>query len=232
VLHLLFTVCQIIKHLIFMTACMSTSLKKFSKSGEVPAAVLSLIAGYIDAYSYITYGTYVSFMSGNTTQTGTLIAQGNISSGIPAMLALGFFVTGVFAGTLLTYQNTRKSQRLLIAVVAALLLVFIIVTQIASLKSWEAHSRIGLQSVSIGFITGTLCTVAQHLALAVKHVPLENAQGSRDSHNRRAYLLMSIWIAFITGALLSGALTASFGVWVLLFPLLVLLGLVVYTGRC
>ncbi|HEY0551302.1 MAG TPA: DUF1275 family protein, partial [Verrucomicrobiae bacterium] len=34
------------------------------------AIQLALIAGYVDAYGFLAYGTYVSFMSGNTTQTG------------------------------------------------------------------------------------------------------------------------------------------------------------------
>ena len=35
------------------------------------AAGLAMIAGYIDAYGLIRYQTYLSFMSGNTTQTGS-----------------------------------------------------------------------------------------------------------------------------------------------------------------
>src|SRR2546428_13015436 len=41
------------------------------------AAGLAMIAGYMDAYGYITFKTYVSFISGNTTQTGYLAGQGN-----------------------------------------------------------------------------------------------------------------------------------------------------------
>jgi hypothetical protein len=41
-----------------------------ARSAERLAAALALIAGFVDAYGMITYGVYVSFMSGNTTQTG------------------------------------------------------------------------------------------------------------------------------------------------------------------
>jgi Protein of unknown function (DUF1275) len=34
------------------------------------AVGLAMIAGFVDAYGIITYNTYLSFMSGNTTQTG------------------------------------------------------------------------------------------------------------------------------------------------------------------
>ena len=39
------------------------------------AILLALIAGYLDGYGLLVLGTYVSFMSGNTTITG-LTARG------------------------------------------------------------------------------------------------------------------------------------------------------------
>ena len=41
------------------------------------AILLALIAGYIDATGLIKWKTYVSFMSGNTTQLGAALAKGN-----------------------------------------------------------------------------------------------------------------------------------------------------------
>jgi uncharacterized membrane protein YoaK (UPF0700 family) len=58
-------------------------------------------------------------------------------------------------------------------------------------------------------------------------VPLPDAQGSWDTHGRRAFLLLGVWAGFLTGALLGGAATSRFGVWVLLLPLLILLALAV-----
>src|SRR5262245_12473525 len=42
------------------------------------AAVLALLAGYVDAYVFISYKSYASFMSGNTTQTGLQLGQGQL----------------------------------------------------------------------------------------------------------------------------------------------------------
>src|SRR4051812_48269148 len=129
---------------------MLSSLKKISKPGGLPVAVLSLIAGYIDAYSFITYKTYVSFMSGNTTQTGSDIGPTNISAAMPALLAIVFFAAGVFTGIFLTYSYTRKSQRLLFALVTVILLLTIVVTQIGLLMSWV---KIGLLSLAMGLMS-------------------------------------------------------------------------------
>src|SRR2546428_1580691 len=85
------------------------------------AAGLAMIAGYVDAYGYITFKTYLSFMSGNTTQTGSQIGQGDLAAAIPSLLAIVFLVIGVFTGILLTHSGTHQSWRLRFGVVAALL---------------------------------------------------------------------------------------------------------------
>jgi uncharacterized membrane protein YoaK (UPF0700 family) len=83
-------------------------------------------------------------------------------------------------------------------------------------------SRVGSLQVSVTFVTGTLSRLGTHLALAVLRAPLRESQGSWDTHLHRALLLVSIWAAFLGGALLSGAATPRFGVWVLLVPILLL----------
>ena len=45
------------------------------------AAILALIAGYVDAYTFLNYQVYGSFMSGNTTQTGLQAGQGETRRG-------------------------------------------------------------------------------------------------------------------------------------------------------
>jgi len=219
------------------------SLQVSTQAQERLAVGLALIAGYVDAYGFISYRTYVSFMSGNTTQTGSLIGQGNLAAAVPALLAIVFFLVGVFTGTFLTHSGVRQSRRLPFGLVATLLAVIIGVTQLGSSASGvgiatlslamgfmnTALSRVGAQSVNLVFVTGTLNTMAQHLALAVKRAPLPGAQGSWDTHRRRAFLLMGVWASFLTGALLAGVATSRFGVWVLLLPVLILLALAVFS---
>ena len=41
-------------------------------------AVLALIAGYVDAYTFLNYQVYGSFMSGNTTQAGLNAGEGDL----------------------------------------------------------------------------------------------------------------------------------------------------------
>jgi|SRR5208337_3665569 len=97
------------------------SARSAAQSQERLAAGLAMIAGFVDAYGIITYGVYLSFMSGNTTQTGYKAGQGAFSAAAPSALAILFFVGGSFAGTLLGQFAGRRARRLVFGVVAAAL---------------------------------------------------------------------------------------------------------------
>ena len=207
-----------------------------ARSEERLAAGLATIAGFVDAYGIITLGVYVSFMSGNTTQAGYETAQGAFRAAALSALAILFFVLGSFAATLLAEFGGRHPRRLAHGVVAAALAGVAgltglgVLTGAAAIASISvamgimnsALSRVGAQSVSVGFVTGTLSRVGSHLALAARRAPMPDAQGSWDTHSRRALMLARVWAGFLAGALISGAATPRFGAWVLLGPALVL----------
>jgi uncharacterized membrane protein YoaK (UPF0700 family) len=67
------------------------------RNEEWLAARLAMVAGFVDAYGIITYGVYLSFMSGNTTQTGYQTAEGAFGPASLSALAILFFVGGAFA---------------------------------------------------------------------------------------------------------------------------------------
>src|SRR5882724_8460730 len=95
------------------------SLRYAAQRQEQLAACLAMVAGFVDAYGIITYSTYLSFMSGNTTQTAYKIGQGKIAAAVPSALAIFFFVGGTIAGALLAHSAVRRSRRLVFVVVAA-----------------------------------------------------------------------------------------------------------------
>src|SRR5580693_9285617 len=206
------------------------------RNAELLAAALALIAGFIDAYGMITFGVYVSFMSGNTTQTGYQTAEGAFGSASLSALAILFFVVGSFAGTLLVQAAGRRARRAVFGVVAAALAEVVCLTYFDFLSVGfgiaivsvamgvmnSAFSRVGAQSVSLTFVTGTLSRVGSSLALALRRAPLADAQGPWDTHLRRALLLARLWLGFLVGALLSGAVTPRYGASVLLAPALIL----------
>src|SRR6202453_118336 len=118
-----------------------------SRNAELLAAALAMIAGFIDAYGMITYGAFVSFMSGNTTQTGYQTAEGAFGSASLSALAILCFVGGAFAGTLLVQAAGRLARRAVFGVVAAAL------AEVVGLTYFDfraAGLAIGLVSVGVG----------------------------------------------------------------------------------
>jgi uncharacterized membrane protein YoaK (UPF0700 family) len=208
------------------------------------AAFLALIAGYVDAYGIVALGVYVSFMSGNTTQTCAQTGQGHFAAALPSALAIIFFVIGNFAGALLTHSGLPCSRRPLLGAVAALLAVIMGITSSVSLNAEVAIavvalamgmmnttlSEVGGEAVSLTFVTGDLARIARHLAMAIIRAPVQGARGSWDTHLYRAFIVTRVWGGFLTGALLSGAATPHLGVWVLLLPFMMLLVLAVHSG--
>lgn len=203
---------------------------------EWRACALALIAGYADAYGFIHYQAYVSFMSGNTTQSGLSLGRAAWTLAVPTMVAIASFVAGVFAGTLLANTRSGPSPRSRFCLVAAILGGIIVATVSASLPidlgilllsfamgvMNTTLSQVGGEAVALGYVSGTLNAMARHLALACRRVPLPGEQGPWDTHGRRALLLTGVWLAFLTGAALSTAASVPFGVWVLALPMTVL----------
>jgi len=206
------------------------------------AICLALIAGYVDAFSLRAFATYVSFMSGNTTQIGVLTGQGKLFSALAPALAIVFFVAGSFAGTWLTQSGLRYSRRLLFGLVSILLAVVIGLTQLGALDAAvgiailssamgmmnATLSKVGGEAVSLTFVTGDLSRVGSHLALAVQGAPLPDAQGPWDTQLRRAARLGIVWASFLAGAAFSAAAASHFGVLTLLPPLVILLALTLF----
>src|ERR1700730_17810336 len=199
--------------------------------------VLGLGARYVDAYGYLTYNMYVSFMSGNTTQAGMRTGAGSLAAALPMLLAILFFIVGVAFGTLVLHSLSHQSPRIGLGLVASLLALVIAVTELRALSSElpivaltfamgvlnTVLSRVGAESVSLTFVTGTLGKIGNHLALAYARAPLADSQGAEDTHGRRAALLAGLWSAFFLGAVLAGAATPRFGGWTLLLPIVILL---------
>ncbi|MEO8605210.1 MAG: YoaK family protein [bacterium] len=205
------------------------------------ATALAMIAGCVDAYAFIRYQTYVSFMSGNTTQSGSALGQFDWALAAPALTAIAAFVVGVFAGTLLSTASAWAARRVRFAIAALVLAAILAITPLGLLASGvyigglsfgmgvmnTCLAQIGSEAVSLTFVTGALNRIGTHAALAIRRVPLTNPEYPGDSHVRRALRLTGLWMGFLFGACIAGAATPRFGEWVLLPPLLALVGLTV-----
>jgi uncharacterized membrane protein YoaK (UPF0700 family) len=208
------------------------------------AIFLALIAGYLDGYGLLFLGTYVSFMSGNTTFTGLKSGQGNFQAALPSAIAVLSFVTGSFLGNLLSQSKLRYSHRLIFGAMASLLATVagiewlgprnapseIAMLSLAMGMMNPALSKIGAESVSLTFMTGMLSRIGGHLAAAAGREPLTAGEGPGDSHLTRARIDASVWSGFLFGAGLSGMAHSNFRLWALLPPCVVMIALGLFSS--
>jgi uncharacterized membrane protein YoaK (UPF0700 family) len=214
----------------------SATQQKYATQQGRRAASLALISGYVDSYALVKFGVYASFMTGNTTSAGMHAGEFNLAAARHSLLPIPMFLLGILAGTLLTQGDRRRGLPRLSALVAAMLTVGVG----AAYFAWPASLsivilsfsmgvmntsvlQVGGQTVGVGYMTGDLNALAQHIAMGIKSTPVAQAQGSWDTHWRRASLLAGLWIAFLGGAVLGAALGSRLAVWTLLLPALMLL---------
>jgi uncharacterized membrane protein YoaK (UPF0700 family) len=164
------------------------------------AICLTTTAGYVDGYGLLVLGTYVSFMSGNTTMTGVSVGQGNLAVSLSPAIAVLSFVAGSFAANLITHSLLRYAHCVLFGFTTALLVISFGIghdgmskTENIALLSLgmgivnAALSQIGAETISLTFMTGTLSRIGSHLALAFKERLLLNIAGAlRDNLCARA----------------------------------------------
>lgn len=212
------------------------SVSDVFRDGGWTAAVLALVAGYVDAFALLNHEVFVSFMSGNTTSTGAKAGEASFMAAGQSLLPIPLFFIGVFVGTLVLHSRLPSPDPLLLAIIAGLIAVVLIGARLEVLADWLEVSllslamgamnttvtKAGSQSVSLGYVTGTLNTAAQHLALAVRRLPVPNSRGGWDTHQRRMLLLLGVWAGFLIGALFGGFATHQASHWALLVPLAIL----------
>jgi uncharacterized membrane protein YoaK (UPF0700 family) len=189
------------------------------------AICLATVAGYTDGYGLRQFNTFVSFMSGNTTSTGVYLGEQKFHSALPEAVAILSFVVGTFLGHWILVGKYRYSHRIVLVTSAAFMTVFVILNLrvafvaevgIALLSVSmgimnPAVARIGAESVNLTFVTGALNKLGGHLALAARATTPPDAQGSWDTHLRRAGLEGGLWLAFCAGAVLAGFVTKRAG---------------------
>ncbi|MCY0904919.1 YoaK family protein [Arthrobacter sp. H14-L1] len=171
------------------------------------AAGLSAVAGFVDAIGFIHLGGYfVSFMSGNSTRAGALLADGSWFGVLLAGGLVAAFLAGVISGSLLRGAvpvHKRVVILLSIAVVlAAAAVLFDAGFWVALVPPMMAFAmgaenvvfeRDGEVSIGLTYMTGTLVKMGQRVASAL-------AGGEKLGWLR--YFLL--WFALTCGSVVGG----------------------------
>ncbi|HZM08977.1 MAG TPA: YoaK family protein [Candidatus Limnocylindrales bacterium] len=148
-----------------------------ANSQPLSALVRALISGYVDSYALLNFGVFVSFMTGNTTAGGLSAGQVNLAAAGHSLLPIPFFLLGILGGKFLVRVEQHHALRrisLLVAVVLGVaaarayfawpgwLGILLLSSAMGLMNTSVTH--VGGQPVSLGFMTGDLNNLAQHLA--------------------------------------------------------------------
>jgi uncharacterized membrane protein YoaK (UPF0700 family) len=198
-----------------------------------------LICGYVDSYTLLTFGVYTSFMSGNTISTGMNGGQAKYVAASHALLPIPFFVVGAFFGFLIQKDKNREQNSRVSMCVAALLFagvaaaiggasisVCVMILSCGMGMMNTTLSQVGGQSVNLGFVTGDLKSIGEHIANLVNRSPVTKPEGLWDTHWLRMVTLGSVWTSFLVGAIGGAAMATRVHAWTLLLPALFLVFLV------
>lgn len=156
-------------------------MKTLSRRDIILACGLSALAGYVDATGFLQLrGTFISFMSGNSTLLAVGLARGDVVAISLLGSILVLFVVGLMLGTLVARRaSVRFHIPIIPAVVSGLLLVAAVEFRINAAMAAVAtmtlamgtanatFQRDGEVVVGVTYMTGTLVKLGQKLAAAL-----------------------------------------------------------------
>jgi len=193
------------------------------------AAVLAVIAGFVDGIGFVSLGGYfVSFMTGNTTRASVDLAQADWSGAGLALLLIVSFVVGVVGGTVIPTGRMRSETGVLVLVTG-----MVAVAAAAQTIGWPVaggaalafamgamntvFARGGEVGFGITYMTGALVKLGQGLVTALRG-------GSRTAWVRHAVMWASIALGAAVGALVFSFVGAG-ALWGLALVMVVLLAI-------
>jgi uncharacterized membrane protein YoaK (UPF0700 family) len=185
--------------------------------------VLTASAGLIDAVGFIELGGYfTSFMSGNTTQGGAALVEAAWPTVLLTASLIGLFFIGGVLGSLAAFSSARWGA----TAVCAAVMTGVALTLILSLSGFPATQAMLVLAASAGaqnailpmrgavrlgatFVTGTLYTAGQDLALAVRGA----------APKLRWLQHLAIWFGLFGGAAIGALLYRWLGIGTLIVPI-------------
>jgi uncharacterized membrane protein YoaK (UPF0700 family) len=200
---------------------------------EKLAVLLAFIAGYTDATGLIQWKTYVSFMSGNTTQLGAAVFSEKYGIIFSSVIAISFFLAGIYTGTCLSLSKKFRSTKIIFYMVSGMMILYSITDYYEHMANGVSVAVIGFsmglmntivtsvgkQKINTDFVTGTLNSLAKTAALFV----MSDHADERKEYKVNVFHLLFLWIGFLSGALAAPFLLFYLENWTLIFPAALLL---------
>ena len=129
--------------------------KRRTGLGIVLVAAISFLAGMTDAAGLLIAGSFVSFMSGNTTRVAVALADGERAYAGILLGALLMFIAGNALGIIIAHNAARRAFRVLAGVTVLLALAAVITDPgFATLQFYAIVLAMGLVNAAVEHIEG------------------------------------------------------------------------------
>lgn len=216
-----------------MTAEKSLLSSEQIRIQEKLAIFLAFIAGYTDATGLIQWKTYVSFMSGNTTQLGAAFFSNKSGIIITSLTVVISFLIGIYSGTCLSLWKKCSIKTIAFYIVSGILMVYTLINYYHPIPVILSVAIIGFAmgvmntivtsvgnlKVNTDFVTGTLNSLAKNTAIFT----MSNDENEKRESKANAVHLLLLWIGFLSGAAVSSLLLGILKNWTLIVPAVLLL---------
>ncbi|MBP1164203.1 MULTISPECIES: YoaK family protein [unclassified Chryseobacterium] len=181
---------------------------KTVRTQEKLAVFLAFIAGYTDATGLIQWKTYVSFMSGNTTQLGAAVFSEKYDIIISSAMVISFFLAGIYTGTCLSLSKKFRSTKIIFYTVSGIMILYSITDYYEHITNGVSIAVIGFsmglmntivtsvgnQKINTDFVTGTLSSLARTAALFV----MSDQAEERKEYKINLFHLLFLWMGFLS----------------------------------
>ncbi|CAN7146051.1 YoaK family protein [Rhizobium sp. LjRoot98] len=130
-------------------------LRQRTVTGIILVAAISFLAGMTDAAGLLIAGSFVSFMSGNTTRAAVALVDGQAVGAAILVGGLAMFVAGNALGVVIAHNAARRAFRILIGA-ALLLALAAIITEpgLATLQFYAIVLAMGLVNAAVEHMAG------------------------------------------------------------------------------
>jgi uncharacterized membrane protein YoaK (UPF0700 family) len=205
--------------------------------------LLSIAAGFTDAFVYLHAKVFPANMTGNSVVLAIALGKGDLATGYLAGLALLGFIAGTTLGSIILYRRgaapewTRSTNMVMVTEIGIYLALtglliaspnadkarMVIGAAVAMGLQGAATSQLSVKGISTIVITGTLSLAITRLIFREM-----NASQGKPLREYNPLLQFASWIAYLLGALLGGAFVKMTSI----FPFAVPLSLILFSVLC
>ncbi|GEJ56954.1 DUF1275 family protein [Anaeromyxobacter diazotrophicus] len=196
--------------------------------------LLSGVAGAVDGLGYLLLGVFTAHITGNTVHLGAALGRAQLAAAAHPAFAIAAFVAGVAAGAVARDACERRglpARPVVFALCGALLAALLGAwTGLGGAEGARFYALAAPAALAMGcqnavmpkvggrrvrtYITGTMTELAEALVAAARR-----RGGERAAALARASELLGVWLAYLAGAVASGAAAARWGAAGVLLPL-------------